>query len=494
MRIKGGLLLFGLLLCTFRMHAQYLEFNKYAWQLFDTSNSEVPSNYVTDLFIDDEEAIWVSTTAAPLVKIHQGGRWEDVAKSGHASSWWMNDWTQTNRGRYIIAGQYGYLLFFNFAYNQFDTLGIPKESPSKVESNDAGVVLVGCVGGPGSTHNLYQIIEGRKVESLNDRFGDVFCIYIQNDGDALVAFKDGLYRYKKNGDGSYSQKPKKLSDNTFYEVAQDGDGVIWGTCQNDGYLHRYDGEWAVIKGGPRDLLTNYGGKERYVAHNLLILPDGRILISTQFNPGIAVYNGEFWHGYKPELKEPNDMISRVEVGPDGSIWCATSKNGIAVFRPAVLIKPRKKRVRKKEEIEELPDSAALVYKTPVEDGKSPAYIPDRSRKVITRQSLVTFEDSILVKVWDSQKVDGDTISLYCNGKALINHQPLTAKKDSFWFKLTEGENEMLLYAHNLGAIPPNTVTIIIQMGNKVLNSELNSDLNTCERIVIRRRRKDGSAY
>ncbi|MBI1222465.1 MAG: hypothetical protein GC180_07670 [Bacteroidetes bacterium] len=492
MNRKGGLLFLLWLLGT-GVQAQYLEFQKYAWQFFDTSNSEVPSNFITDLYLDDEENIWISSTGDPLIRITRGGRWEDVAKSGRASGWWMNDWTQTTHGRYIIAGQFGYVLFFNFAYNQFDTLGIPKESPSVINSNSEGVVLVGCVGGNKSTHNLYQIVNGRTVTSMNDRFGDVFCIYIEDNGDALVAFREGLYRYSKRSDGTYSTKPRKLGDFAYYQIAKDDNGVIWGTCMDDGYLHRFDGKWAVIKGGPHDLMCSYKGEERYVAHNLVILPDGRVMISTQFNSGIAVYNGEYWRGYKPDLKVKGDGITRLLLGPDGSIWCGTSKNGLAVFRPAILIKPRKKRIRKKFEEESVPDSL-MVFKEPVKDGTAPPYIPDRSRKVITHQSISTFEDSILVKVWDSQKIDGDTISLYCNGKPLIYHQPLTAKKDSFWFPLKEGENELLLYAHNLGSIPPNTVTIIIQLGNKVLNAELNSDLNTCERLVIRKRRRDGSAY
>ncbi|MDX5321265.1 MAG: hypothetical protein LPK45_09125 [Bacteroidota bacterium] len=482
------------LLATSFSKAQYLDFSKYAWQYFDTSNSEVPSNYITDLFIDDAQSIWVSSTSEPLVMINAGGRWEDVPKSGHAARWWMNDWTQTARGRYVISGQYGYVLFFNFAYNQFDTLGIPKESPSVLESNSFGVVLVGCLGGDGSTHNLFQIINGRTVESLNDRFGDVLCIYIESNGDALVAFKQGLYRYKQKSDGTYSSKPKKIGDQAFYEVAKDSKGIIWGTCMDDGYLHRYDGEWSIIKGGPHDLHCNFRGQTRYVAHNLVILDDDRVMISTQFNTGIAIYNGEFWKGYKPELKVVNDGITRITIGPDGSVWCATSKNGLAVFRPAVYIKPRKKRVRTREKYEEIPDTAKIVFDKPVEDGRTPPYIPDRSRKVITHQTISTLEDSVMVRVWDGQKIDGDTISLYCNGEPLLKYRPLTAKQDTFWFKLKEGENEMLLFAHNLGSIPPNTVTIVITLGNKVLNAELNSDMNTCERLMIRRRRRDGSAY
>ncbi len=474
-------------------NGQYLDFKKYAWQVFDTSNSEIPSNFITDLYIDDESSIWVSSTADPLVRILNGGRWEDVAKSGLASSWWMNDWVQTSRGRYMITGQYGYILSFNLAYNKYDTLGIPKETPSVITANVSDIVLVGCVGGVNSTHNLYQI-NGRNIVSLNDRFGDVFSISIQSNGDALVAFKEGLYRYSQRADGTYSNKPKKISKYAYYEILQDDNGIIWGTCMDDGYLHRIDKDVEIIKTGPHDLYCNFRGESRYVAHNLVLLDDGRILISTQFNTGIAVYNGEFWKAYKPDLKDKSDGISRMVVGPDGSVWCGTSRNGVAVFRPAVYIKPRRKRVRHREMPKELPDSLVAAFEKPAPDGTPVPYLPDPQRKVRTYQTITTFEDSVMVRVWDSQKIDGDTISLYCNGVPLLKYRPLTAKQDTFWFKLNEGENEMLLYAHNLGSIPPNTATIIIILGNKVLNAELNSDLGTCERLMIRRRRKDGSAY
>jgi|GEM_PF-2113858 len=474
-------------------NGQYLEFNKYGWQVFDTSNSELPSNFITDLYIDDEGSIWVSSTGQPLIHIISGGRWEDVAKSGMASSWWMNDWVQTSRGNYTITGQYGAILNFNFAYNKFDTIGIPKESPSVININGSGIVLIGCVGGVNSTHNLYQI-NGREVKSLNDRFGDVYSIFIMSNGDALVAFKEGLYRYDKNSDGTYSPKPKKITNHAYYEVVVDDNGVIWGTCMDDGYLHRIDKDVEIIKTGPHDLYCSYKGETRYVAHNLVLLDDGRILISTQFNTGIAVYNGEFWKAYKPDLKDKSDGITRVVIGPDGSVWCGTSRNGMAVFRPAIYIKPRKKRERKRETVEELPDSLVVAYDKPIPDGSPAPYLPDPKRKVRTYQTITTFEDSVMVRVWDGQKIDGDTISLYCNGVPLLKYRPLTAKQDTFWFQLKEGENEMLLYAHNLGSIPPNTATIIVILGNKVLNAELNSDLGTCERLMIRRRRRDGSAY
>ena len=472
--------------------AQYLDFNKYGWQYFDTSNSEIPSNYVTDVYLDNDQSIWVSTTSEPLIHIFNGGRWEDVAKTGLAVNWWMNDWCQTGYGKYLIAGKSDYLLFFHFGYQQYDTIAIPNETPSVLETNEQGVVLVGCVGSP--THNLYQMGNNRKPESLNDRYGDVFAIWIENNGDALVAFKQGLYRFKQRSDGTYAPKGKQVSDKAFYDVVVDDNGVIWATCMEDGYLHSYDGDWHIYKGGPRDLYCNYQGETRYVANKLLLLDDGRILVSTLYNTGIAVFNGVYWKAYKPELKVQGDGINRMVLGPDGSIWCGTTKNGLAVFRPAILIKPRKKRVRRQLIPEESSDSLQALYEEPAKEGNGVPYIPDPVRKVKTHLSFTTFEDSVMVRVWDSQKIDGDTISLYCNGVARLKYQPLTAKQDTFYLSLTEGDNEILLYAHNLGSIPPNTATIVIVHGSKVLNVDLSSDLNTCERLLIRRRRKDGSSY
>lgn len=480
-----------LLFCFLPAQGQYLNFSKYAWQIFDTSNSEVPSNYITDLYVDEANTIWISTAAQPLVKIFNGGRWEDVPKDGLAATWWMNDWTQTSRSKYWIAGQRGYLLSFQPDYGVYDTLAIPDENPTVLASNDFDVILVGCVGGKSSTHNLYQVINGKTVESLSDRYGDVLCIYIEKNGDALVAFREGLYRYKQKSDGTYSNKPKQLSEQAYYEVATDNNGYIWGTCIDDGYLHRYDGKWRVYKGGPRELYCSYGGEERYVAHNLMVLNDGRVIISTQYNTGIGVLDGEVWRAYQPDLKDKSDGINRLALGPDGSIWCGTSRNGVAVFRPAVLVKHRKKRERHRDTLDKSRDSSHLVYKHPVEDGKTIPYIPDPTRKARTYDVFHTFVDSVVIRIWDSQKIDGDTISLYVNGVPVLHYDPLTAHQDTFVLRLKEGDNEILLYAHNLGSIPPNTATLIISMGAQVLSADLNSDLNTCERIIIRRKPVDG---
>ncbi len=487
--LSSALLLAGLSMA----QAQYLDFRKYAWEIFDTATSEIPHNHVSELLVDGSNSIWVSTAGSHAFQILEGGRWEHVPANRWMTKSWLNSWEEINRGRFWIAGEFGYVLNYTSAYQKWDTLSVPGKQTRIVRGNDKGGILLGC-NGPNNSPNLYQIINGRAI-SMTDRFEEVMSIFIEDNGNALVAFKKGLYRYRMRSDGTYRDDPKKLSDLAFYEVAVDGNGKIWATCYTDGYLHAYDnGGWYTYKGGPRELYVNYQGRETYVSYNLMILPDNRVLISTQYKPGIAVFDGEVWKEYIPPLKNQRDVIKRLALGPDGSIWCGTSENGLAVFRPASLIKPRPERKRYKDTLTKSQDSLPPMVLEPPVEGSSIPYIPDPTRKVRTNQHIAIFEDSIFLRIWDSQVVDGDTISLYLNGKPIHFYKELTAVQDTFWLQLKEGNNEILLYAHNLGRIPPNTVTMVILYGKKYLNVNLNSDLETCERILIRRRRRDGNGY
>lgn len=468
--------------------AQYLEFQKYAWEIFDTSNSEIPHNHVSELLVDRGNSIWVSTAGSHALQIIEGGRWEHVPSNYWMNRSWLNSWEEINRGRFWVAGEFGYLLNYTVAYQKWDTLSIPGKQTRIVRGNDLGGVLVGC-NGPNNSSNLYQIINNKPV-SLGDRFEEVLSIFIESDGSALVAYKKGLYRYKMRSDGTYKDNPKKLSDFAFYEVAVDGNGKLWATCLTDGFLHAYEnGEWRIYKNGPRDLYIEYNGKETYVSYNLMVLPDNRIIISTQFKPGIAVFDGEIWREYIPPLKNTRDVIKRLALGPDGSIWCGTADNGLAVFRPSHLIKPRPKRVRLRDTLTRQRDSLPPMVYEPPSEGSTIPYIPDPKRRVKTNQYIDIEEDSVIVRIWDSQVVDDDTISLYLNGEVIHEYKRLSAEKDTFVIALKEGENELLLFAHNLGSIPPNTVTMLVVYGKKYVRLNLYADMMTSERIIIRHKKK-----
>ncbi len=94
-------------------------------------------------------------------------------------------------------------------------------------------------------------------------------------------------------------------------------------------------------------------------------------------------------------------------------------------------------------------------------------------------------ETITINIWDHGRKDGDIVSIYLNGEAIVYKYYLTYYKKAFELKLDPAKaNDLFLYAHNLGKYPPNTVSIEITDGAVSENIILNSDLKSCEAVLI----------
>lgn len=107
------------------------------------------------------------------------------------------------------------------------------------------------------------------------------------------------------------------------------------------------------------------------------------------------------------------------------------------------------------------------------------------RKISYTKELEFDSEDITVKIWDHGRQDGDIVSIYLNGTPVVSKYYLTYWKRAFQIKLNPSKpNDLFLYAHNLGDSPPNTVSIEITDGTKSENIILNSDLESCEAVMI----------
>ncbi len=88
-------------------------------------------------------------------------------------------------------------------------------------------------------------------------------------------------------------------------------------------------------------------------------------------------------------------------------------------------------------------------------------------------------------LWDCGVEDNDTVSLYLNGQWVLKNFRLTKAPFSLPVQLNNGENILVLYAHNLGDIPKNTAAVAVK--NPYSEQEVGmmiSDQNTCGAIRI----------
>ena len=90
------------------------------------------------------------------------------------------------------------------------------------------------------------------------------------------------------------------------------------------------------------------------------------------------------------------------------------------------------------------------------------------RKNELMRQITVDHDSVSVTLYDNGEIDGDSVTLIYNDKILTTHKMLTDKPLTFIIKIAPGNsrNELIMYAENLGSIPPNTALMVIYDGDK----------------------------
>jgi hypothetical protein len=122
---------------------------------------------------------------------------------------------------------------------------------------------------------------------------------------------------------------------------------------------------------------------------------------------------------------------------------------------------------------------------------APLVIPYNERKENNAGTFSVTADSVVLSFYDNGVVDGDIISVYVNGKNIIDKSKLleVATKKTIALNSFEGDIiEMVLVAENLGSIPPNTGLLVVQDGSERYQVRFSADLQTNAKIVFKKRK------
>jgi hypothetical protein len=101
-------------------------------------------------------------------------------------------------------------------------------------------------------------------------------------------------------------------------------------------------------------------------------------------------------------------------------------------------------------------------------------------------------DSLFIKIdlYDNGIVDDDTVSVFLNGAKIVSSRRLTANPLHMELELDDkDENELKLFADNLGEIPPNTALMIVTCGNKRIEVNLSASLGNNAVVIFRKMKK-----
>jgi len=100
----------------------------------------------------------------------------------------------------------------------------------------------------------------------------------------------------------------------------------------------------------------------------------------------------------------------------------------------------------------------------------------RVSKVI--KTIEARNKTVRIDLYDNGEIDGDSVSLFYNGKLLLSNTRLTTRSLSINLQIDDNRsiNELVMYAENLGTIPPNTALMVVTDGNKRYEVRITSDL------------------
>ncbi len=109
----------------------------------------------------------------------------------------------------------------------------------------------------------------------------------------------------------------------------------------------------------------------------------------------------------------------------------------------------------------------------------------KGRKIKTQKRFKLSGQKATLYLWDYGAMDRDTVSVNINGEWLVQNFPLKNEKAQFEVEFKPGDNYIILYALNLGGVPPNTASITVDDGRETKTLELNSTLESSGMLKIK---------
>ncbi len=167
---------------------------------------------------------------------------------------------------------------------------------------------------------------------------------------------------------------------------------------------------------------------------------------------------------------PVKNVAKTKIAPPKKNTVAIKKAPTTSNKKAVVAAP----VIKKQLLVE--DTVGLLPKKFAESTVT-ALTKFEKRNNTVLQTISVEQKTIKVDLYDNGEVDGDSISLFYNGKLLLSSKRLSEKAISLTIDVEDDiENELVMYAENLGTISPNTALMVVTDGKKRYEVRITSDL------------------
>ncbi len=374
------------------------------------------------------------------------------------------------------------------------TLAIALKLVDELKKQLPGVKVV-----PTRTTDIYQK-PSEKAKIANEFHGDLFlCIHADSGPlktDRRQVGTRMVTRYKTTTTGKGKKKKKHK---TAYEVEEPVYEYFKKPLTRSGTsvwifaAHKTSDKLRAIMGGDENFEIEANGIDSVESTFDFSSPQGKIIAAI----------------YAKRYQERSDRLAAFvneEVENTGRAALGVNQRQVGIWvlqatnMPAILVEtgfinnPEDERYINSEagqqELAEAITKAVQRYKAQVEGINNPAPQPAASndkkpvpaavvegRPVKDIKTINVKNKKISVDLYDDGDIDNDIVSVYFNGVAVVAKRSLNTNPVSLTLNIEPGKNnELVLFAENLGNIPPNTALMIINDGSSRHEVRLSADL------------------
>lgn len=189
------------------------------------------------------------------------------------------------------------------------------------------------------------------------------------------------------------------------------------------------------------------------------------------------------------------LLTSCETIPPPQPVAVEPKSPVAVVtKPRVKENPSPVRVIKPDTVQARKNPAPGITSPelkpvvePVKVKPAPPVIKERNNPLV--KEILTAPTELLVELYDNGVVDGDTVSVYHNNELVISKAGLSGRPLSLNIRCDADNpyHELIMVAHNLGSIPPNTSLMIVTAGERRYEAFISSDNRKNAKVIIRLR-------
>jgi hypothetical protein len=169
---------------------------------------------------------------------------------------------------------------------------------------------------------------------------------------------------------------------------------------------------------------------------------------------------------------------------------STSQKQPPVAKKTTPVKPPVQKPKEDTAAQEPVTKVAPVIPPVIKD-TTPKRLPPvppaiKQRETDLVKTIVTNSPDIKIELYDNGEIDGDTITVYHNNGVVVRKKRLSGEPIVINIKATveDSHHEFVMYADNLGKIPPNTALMILTTGGKRYELTITSSEQKNAKVVI----------